>query len=194
MKSSYRRFLLAILALAIVSTPFVFWPKGEGLKGKFSPVTSWEIPGWALPQFLRPKPRIERVYRDCAHREEIPLPPGVEWRWAGKKELEVIFPSKDGWVIRQEKSGRFIISQEIQGLCPADASKRHLAEFEGRVAVYQGPAGSAGRLERVLELKFTELPPQWQERIRQGQAEFQSEEELLQALDNLDEYYSADAR
>ncbi|MGI9952681.1 hypothetical protein V3F56_10010 [Moorellaceae bacterium AZ2] len=185
MESGSRRFLLLLFLLAVVGVLTVFGPQA---------VTFWKLPGRSVPQFLRPQPVVERVYKDCGHREELPLPVGMDWRWAGKRELEVIFPPEEGWVIRQDKAGRFVISQEIQGLCPADDPKRHLAELDGRVAVYRGPAGSSGPLERVLDVQVAQLPADWQERIRRGQAEFQSEEELLQALDSLDEYSSADAR
>lgn len=194
MKTGCRRFWYAVVGLVLLSLSIFGWVEKGALSSKYSSTILWEMPGWALPRLLSPQPRVEKLYRDCGHREELPWPSGIEWRWVGEKELEVVFPPKDGWSIRREKSGRLVISQEVSGLCPADAPKRHLAELEGRVAVYQGPAGSSGKLDRVLELKFSALPPQWQERIRKGQAEFQSEQELRQALDSLDEYYSADAR
>jgi len=193
MKSSYRRFLLILVGLMVIGTIPVWGPAGvRRVKQKF-PDTPWQVPVWALPQFLRPEPRIERLYQACGHREEIPLPGEVNLRWVGKKELEILFPPQEGWNIRSEQNGRLVITQRVPGLCPQDAPKRHLAELEGRVAVYRGPVGSIGDLERVLNIKIDALPREWQERIRRGQAEFQSEEELLQALDSLEEY-STDTR
>lgn len=194
MKSSYRRFLLVLISLAAMGAVLTWGSMGaRAVKERVFPDASWQVPVWALPQFLRPKPRIEKLYQACGHREEIPLPEGVDLRWAGKKELEILFPSQEGWTIRSEKNGRLVITQKVPGLCPQDAPKRHLAELDGRVAVYRGPVGSMGELERVLEVKVDALPRPWQEKIRQGRAEFQSEEELLKALDSLEEY-SADTR
>lgn len=194
MKSSYRRLLLVLISLGAMGAVLTWGTiGGRAVKERVLIDASWQVPVWALPQFLRPKPRIEKLYQACGHREEIPLPEGVDLRWVGKKELEILFPPQDGWIIRSEKNGRLVIIKKVAGLCPQDAPKRHLAELDGRVAVYRGPVGSMGELERVLEVKIDALPRPWQEKIRQGHAEFQSEEELLKALDSLEEY-SADTR
>ncbi|KYH32333.1 hypothetical protein [Neomoorella mulderi] len=144
------------------------------------------VPGLLEPRVLE-EPRLERYYRDCGHREPIPLPAGVKWNWAGKEELSILFPPPEGWRITREGE-RLVITQEVDGLCPADAPKRHLAIKDGLVAIYQGPAGSLGPLMRVTSLKFTSLPPSWREKIENGQAEFNSEQEVLEALDSLDEF------
>ncbi|MBE3581204.1 MAG: hypothetical protein IMW96_06155 [Thermoanaerobacteraceae bacterium] len=182
MESGSRRFLLVLFLLAVGGMIAVLGPKI---------VTLEKSPGPAIPRPARPLPVVEKVYVACGHREELPLPAGVDWKRAGKEELEAAFPPGEGWIIREEGSGRVVISQEILELCPADAGKLHLAELDGRVAVYRGPAGSSGPLERVLDVEISQLPAYWQERIRRGQAEFGSEEELGQALDSLDEYSSA---
>ncbi|MCG0277499.1 MAG: hypothetical protein L5656_03065 [Thermanaeromonas sp.] len=192
MKSSYRRFLLVLAGLIIVGVFTLWGPAGLRIAKETLQDTPWQVPVWALPQFLRPEPRIEKLYQACGHREEIPLPEEVNLRWIGKKELEILFPPQEGWEIYPEQNGRLVITQKVPGLCPQDAPKRHLAELDGRVAVYRGPTGSMGDLERVLDIRMETLPREWQERIRQGRAEFRSEEELLKALDSLEEY-SADA-
>lgn len=144
------------------------------------------IPGIIEPR-VREEPRMEKYYRACGHREPLPLPDGVKWKWAGKEELSILFPPSEGWRIIQEGK-RLVISQEVNGLCPADAPKRHLAVKDGLVAVYQGPAGSLGPLLRVTSLQFTSLPSHWREKIAKGEAEFNSEQEVLEALDSLDEF------
>lgn len=64
----------------------------------------------------------------------------------------------------------------------------HLGLANGKVAVFQGPAGGNGPLIRELPISWDSLPPQWQEDIQQGLIEFKNEKELKEALDSLDEY------
>ncbi|HBT46634.1 MAG TPA: hypothetical protein DEA73_01945 [Peptococcaceae bacterium] len=185
MESGNRRFLLfpfILLILAAGGAAAVLGPKTVNREMSDSPAGS---------RSAGPVPVVERIYRDCGHREGLPLPAGVDWGRAGKEELEEAFPPEEGWTLRQEGGGRIVISQEVPGLCPADAGKFHLAELDGWVAVYRGPAGASGLLEKVLDVEISRLPVYWQERIRAGTAEFSSEEELGQALDSLDEYSGA---
>ncbi|WP_406676542.1 BofC C-terminal domain-containing protein [Neomoorella carbonis] len=144
------------------------------------------VPGLLEPRVLE-EPRLEKYYRYCGHREPIPLPAGVKWNWAGKEEMSILFPPAEGWRITREGE-RLVITQEVDDLCPADAPRRHLAVKDGLVAIYQGPAGSLGPLMRVTNLKVASLPPSWREKIENGQAEFNSEQEVLEALDSLDEF------
>lgn len=63
-----------------------------------------------------------------------------------------------------------------------------LKEYQGRVAIYQGPDSSNDKLLRVTNLPMASLPEDIQEKIRQGSYEFTSEEALNDALENFDEY------
>ena len=144
------------------------------------------IPGISAPR-VQEQPVLERYYRACGHREPLPLPAGVQWRWGDEENLALLFPPEEGWRLIREGE-RLVISQEVDGLCPVDAPKRHLAVKDGLVAVYQGPAGSLGPLLKVTSLPFAALPPHWQEKITGNKAEFNSEQELLQAMDSLDEF------
>lgn len=144
------------------------------------------VPGVIEPQ-VQFEPRLEKYYRACGHTYPLPLPAGVRWQWAGQKEMTALFPPSEGWRLTQE-AGRLVATQEVDGLCPVCAPKRHLAVKDGLVAVYQGPAGSLGPLLKVTGLKITALPANWRSRIQAGGAEFNSEQELLEALDSLDEY------
>ncbi|WP_338835369.1 hypothetical protein [Neomoorella thermoacetica] len=144
------------------------------------------VPGIMEPR-VQLEPRLEKYYRGCGHTYPLPLPPGIKWQGSGKEEMTSLFPPAEGWRLRQE-AGRLVATQEVDGLCPVCAPKRHLAVKDGLVAVYQGPAGTLGPLLKVTGLKISALPANWQSRIQAGEAEFNSEQELLEALDSLDEY------
>ncbi|MDN5348516.1 MAG: hypothetical protein PWP65_2081 [Clostridia bacterium] len=133
------------------------------------------------------QPLGQRRYKFCGHMERIDLPPEIKKIWiqtgyAGSIELP------EGWFIERSAGGRFIFIQEVAALCPKCAARRHLGEHEGWVAVFYGPAGSYGPLERVTPLKLEWLPESWRNRILSGRAEFADEAEMLQALDSLDEF------
>ncbi|MDN5345196.1 MAG: hypothetical protein PWQ18_1310 [Clostridia bacterium] len=183
MGDARRRFIILGLVIFLLGGAVAY--QGARVNSGREPVIM-RLPGLIEPR-LQKEPYLERYYRACGHKDPIPLPAGVQWNWAGKEELGILFPPSEGWRIFQE-GGRLVISQEVDGLCPADTPKRHLAVKDDLVAVYQGPAGSLGPLLRVTNLQFTSLPPDWQEKITSGQAEFSSEQELLQALDSLDEF------
>jgi len=140
-----------------------------------------------LPARVKVDPDAQRYYSACGHYTPLTLPAGIKDNWLPEAEIDSRFPPDEGWQLKQE-NGRLLITQEVKGLCPDCLPKRHLAFKDDLVAIYHGPAGSLGPLERVTNLKVDSLPPPWQERIRSGQAEFDTEQELLQALDSLDEY------
>ncbi len=131
--------------------------------------------------------RTQRYYSACGHYIFTALPAGIEDNCLSPVELEFFFPSDAGWQLKRQ--GELISAvQKIEGLCPGCAPKRHLAFKDGLLAIYHGPAGSLGPLERVTDIKIDMLPVLWQEEICSGRVEFQTEKELLQALDSLDDY------
>lgn len=185
MYKAYRRFIIIGIIIFIMGT-VVAYQKARVDSG-LNPLLL-RVSGLLEPRVLE-EPRLEKYYRLCGHREALPLPAGVKWNWAGLDELHILFPASEGWRITWEGE-HLVISQEIDDLCPNDTPKRHLAVKDGMVAIYQGPAGSLGPLMRVTNIKVTALPRGWKEKIESGQIEFNSEKEMLEALDSLDEFRS----
>ncbi len=95
---------------------------------------------------------------------------------------------KEGWAIYHNSDGSITISKNVEGVCPEDMKKRHLGVSGEYVAIYEGPVGVPGKLLKVLDVKVAKLPKEWQEKVKKGELNFSSEEELLQALDSIDEY------
>ena len=104
-----------------------------------------------------------------------------------KNSLDEIYPLEAGWIIERENDSIKLI-QSVEGLCPEDAKKRHLAVDKGFLAIYQGPAHFKGPLQKITKININSLPVDWQEKIKSKSLEFSSESELLEALDSLDEY------
>ncbi len=80
------------------------------------------------------------------------------------------------------------IRQVVNDWCPADKEKCRLGEYKGKVAIFKGPNASNDTLLRVTGIEMSILPETIAEQIRNGQFEFENEDALNDALENLDEY------
>lgn len=102
-------------------------------------------------------------------------------------ELSSVFRQSDGY--RFSLQGQtLVVRQKIDDWCPEHKNMYRLKEYQGRVAIYQGPDRDNDKLLRVTNLPVSALPKEIQEQIRAGSYEFTSEEALNDALENFDEY------
>jgi len=126
------------------------------------------------------------LYTLCGHIEPLSLGDlnGMSLEELGKK-----FPRRQGWVI-EEAGSKILITQKLDTLCSDCEGKRHLGAFGDFVAVVKGPVGVEGGIVEVTNIKIEDLPPQWQEQIKRGRLDFSSAQEMLEALDSLDEYHN----
>lgn len=102
-------------------------------------------------------------------------------------ELRQAFNSANGYQINMQGQ-TLVIRQKINDWCPQDKEKYRLKEYQGKVAIYQGPDSDNDILLRVTNLPLEMLPAEIQEKIRAGSYEFTSEQALNDALENFDEY------
>ena len=126
------------------------------------------------------------LYSSCQHLIEQTVP--VDIYGLNVNELLRRFSPDDGWVVDNLNSNRIVIYQNVEGLCPDDASKRHLGSKGDYVAVFRGPIGINGGLERVTTIKLDQLPQQFEQKLINGELDFANENELMDALDTIDEY------
>ncbi|NPV91534.1 MAG: hypothetical protein HPY50_12260 [Firmicutes bacterium] len=131
----------------------------------------------------------EYHYKWCGHTESgvttrDPLLVGLTL-----EQINRLYPASEGWEVNFDQPSRLLLRLNLEQLCQVDSHKRHLGEVNDRVAIFIGPAGYSGALEKITQIPMEKLPPEWQETIRQGTLEFIDSETLSQALDNLDEYY-----
>lgn len=124
------------------------------------------------------------LYTLCGHWEPLNL---GNYKDLSPEKLKDIFPSKQGWRI-EDTGEKIIVTKEINALCPEDEKKRHLGCFGEYVAVIKGPPGVDGGIIEVTEIKVAELPQPFRKEAEQGNLDFSNAQNLLEALDSLDEY------
>lgn len=93
-----------------------------------------------------------------------------------------------GWNVFRGEGGQIVIFKEVNALTPEDAEKRHLKLHYGKLAVFAGPSTAQGPLLQELGINPMYLHQDWQDALGQGGIDFENNEELLTALESLDEY------
>ena len=131
---------------------------------------------------------IQEKYTLCGHLVSADYANDLKLSGLGQEAVEARFSDKKGWNVDWQKTNMLIISRQIEGYCPEDAPKRHLADLNGFVAVYRGPSSSDKMIERVTDIKVENLSEEWREKIKRDELEFGSEKEMLEALDSFDEF------
>lgn len=126
------------------------------------------------------------LYSLCQHLIEQKVP--IDIYGLNVNELLRRYSPDEGWVVDNLNSNRIVIYQKVEGLCPEDALKRHLGSKGDYVAVFRGPIGINGGLERLTTIRLEKLPQQFKEKLIKGELDFSNENELMDALDTIDEY------
>ncbi len=93
-----------------------------------------------------------------------------------------------GWEVFWGENGTAVLFKEESSLCPADQDKCFIADYNGQVAIFKGPLGSAHEPTEISGIATGRLAPEIKEQLLKGGIEFNNMEELLIALENLDEY------
>jgi hypothetical protein len=130
---------------------------------------------------------FEREYLRCGHVVISEYSQRENLMGKTLTELHSVFRHHDGYQLSL-KENTLVIRQKVEDWCPDHKNMYRLKEYQGRVAIYQGPDSSNDKLLRVTNLPMASLPEDIQEKIRQGSYEFTSEEALNDALENFDEY------
>ncbi len=102
-------------------------------------------------------------------------------------EIRKTYTIANGFTIYWQDA-TLMIHLSVDDWAPGDKQKLRLKEYRGMVAVYQGPDVKSDGLLRVTAIKFSTLPTQIQQSIREGKYEFKDEQALNDALENMDEY------
>jgi len=132
--------------------------------------------------FSQTSVRKEVYYTVCRHLESVSA--------VGDSDLaEKTFDQlrEDGWYVFRDDNNHVVVFKESAEYCPNDADKSHLAIRDGKLILFNGSIASPGELLEIIDVALEKLPSAWQRRLETGGIEFQSEEEMLSALENLDE-------
>lgn len=127
----------------------------------------------------------EVYYTQCQHLVQREILAGEIYPGADEDALRA-----SGWALYHNSNSEqgITIFKNIDDLCPEDEHKRHLGVAGEYVAVLKGPVGVNGDLIEVLDVRIDRLPAEWQMKVKEGTLNFSSEQELLEALDSIDEY------
>lgn len=131
--------------------------------------------------------KLEQEYLRCHHLIKSSFPDRNRLLGKSLEEISQLLTIDNGYTLAME-GNTLIIHQRIEDWCPEDKEKCRLKEYQGRVAVYQGPDAEHDILLRVTEIEMESLPASIAEDIKQGSYVFDSEDALNDALENLDEY------
>jgi len=130
---------------------------------------------------------FEQEYLKCGHKVVSSFPERDQLNGKTVPEIQAIYTSalyyQVSWNI-----DTLIIKQSLDDWCSDDSAKLRLKDYQGRVAVFQGADAQSDILLRVTGIITSSLPPETQQAIREGSMEFNNEDELNDALENLDEY------
>ncbi|MDD2621058.1 MAG: hypothetical protein PHC92_10370 [Syntrophomonadaceae bacterium] len=129
----------------------------------------------------------EKEYQRCKHLIISEFERKDELLGKNIEEIRAIFREENGFRVSWQ-GDTLLIRQIIDDWCPDDKSKCRLKEYQGRVAVYQGPNAQNDILLRVTSIIMSSLPAEVQKSIRDNKFEFANEQLLNDALENLDEY------
>jgi len=126
--------------------------------------------------------RQEIYYRGCRHlvTKEI--------------DLSVVYPGKSaedlkamGWQVDTSNPEKIILRRDDDGLCPEDDVYRRVAVTEDGIGIFAGPIGTDGPLLQTFTLDISILPAEWQQKLAGDGIEFADEEDMISALDSLEE-------
>lgn len=132
--------------------------------------------------------REEIYYKKCKHLIIREIMNDGYFQGLTLENLQDYYPKNQGWNIYRTDDNEFIFSRNIDDICPDDKQFRHIGVTGEFVAVFEGPIGVEGRMIDQLDIKVSQLPEEWQEKVMKGELDFSSEKELLEALDSIDEY------
>lgn len=124
-------------------------------------------------------------YLGCGHTETTLL--HNDSRFVGKTFSQL---ADEGWEVSKIGSNKVRVYRQEEGICEADSHKRTLRLTANGVGVFEGPKDIEGKLLNEMVLDSSQLPDDLYDMLAAGGVEFNSEEELLETLESLDEYVS----
>lgn len=184
MFKQYKPLIILFSGVWLVSFLLAFWAGSSGSwQGEKKPLPSLGNALFTGGQAKVPELEEQVYYTRCRHLLTRDLDIDDPRRQKTSSEL-----SKEGWAYYHSDSSQAIIFKNLDAICPDCADQRHLGTAGDFVAVYQGPVGVPGDQVKVLSIQVSRLPLEWQDKVRRGELNFSSEQELLEALDSIDEY------
>ncbi len=186
-----KRFNKGILVLVIIVSTVVGAGLGQAYN-RFSNKTHLQKPvvGVTEPEITitAQTPVIfEQEYLKCGHKVVSSFPERENLNGKTVSEIQAVYTSSQYYKLSWNIDS-LVIKQSLDDWCSEDRNKLRLKDYQGQVAVFQGADAQSDILLRVTGIATSSLPPEVQQAIREGTMEFKNQDELNDALENLDEY------
>lgn len=130
---------------------------------------------------------FEQEYLRCGHRVVSSFPEREKLNGKSISEIQAAYTSAQSYQVSWNID-TLVIKQSLDDWCSEDNGKLRLKDYQGRVAVFQGADPQCDVLLKVTGIVTSSLPPEVQKSVLEGTMEFKSQDELNDAMENLDEY------
>lgn len=186
-----KRFSKGLLVLLIIVSTVV----GAGLGQAYNRFSSKTHPQKPVVGVTEPEITIsaqtpvifEQEYLKCGHKVVASFPEREKLNGKTIKDIQAAYTSAQSYQVSWNID-TLVIKQSLDDWCSEDKGKLRLKDYQGRVAVFQGADPQSDVLLKVTGIVTSSLPPDVQQSVREGTMEFKSQDELNDALENLDEY------
>ena len=168
------------------SASYIFMAIHGGLREVDQPYRAYQAVGDVTPRVQRVEAAdrllISELYTGCGHTESCEVSGESEFLSLSYDQL-----TAEGWAVAQTGEHRLSLSRQHDSLCPADAARRLICLTERGAAVYQGTAQHRGNMLLEMPLELSELPPDLMTALASGGYQMESQAELDELLESLDE-------
>lgn len=130
---------------------------------------------------------FEQEHLKCGHKVVSSFPDREKLNGKTIREIQAAYTSVQSYQVSWNVD-TLVIRQSLDDWCSEDSAKLRLKDYQGRVAVFQGADPQRDVLIKVTGIVTSSLPLDVQQAIRDGSMEFKNQDELNDALENLDEY------
>lgn len=189
-----RRFWF-VLSLVLVfvfaaSASYIFMAVHDGLPDDAEPYEEpYKAAGEITPRVQRIEAEdellVKETYTRCGHTEQSHISGDSDFLALSYDQL-----TAEGWDVAECGERLLELSREYDDLCPTDAGRRLICMTERGVAVYQGTAAHRGNMLLEMPVEFSELPPELMTALQADGYQMESQEELNELLESLDELTS----
>ena len=97
------------------------------------------------------------------------------------------YPPERGYEVRYADNA-LVIRQRVDDFSPRQKEKYRLKAYQEWVAIYQGASAQSDVLQKVTSVRWESLPPDVQEKLKNGSYEFDTIEQVNDVLMNFDEW------
>ena len=173
---------LAVVFVFAASASYIYFVLAEGAPEVDKPYKAATEIAARSPQVAADMRVTRREIYTCGYTAEEALDNGGEFRGLTFDQL-----AKEGWQVAQTGEKELEIVRQVEGICPIEQEKRLLVDSGRGLAVYRGTAEHRGDLLLEMPVDMSELPPTLAEALAGGGYQLESQAELDELLESLDE-------